>query len=88
LRGGGAQTVPQFTTCPHCSILRNGECVVCAEGDENHPSCRHCEGGTYKPPADPWYKDEIVLAIGTAVVVSVCSALIIAAIQGGLKKKD
>lgn len=87
LRGNGpARTVQMFTTCPHCSILRNGECVVCEPGDENHPSCRHCENGHYNPPSEPWYKQDIVIAIGTAVVVSVASALIIMQIQSYLNK--
>ena len=79
-----------FTTCPHCSILRDGDCVVCAPGDENHPSCLHCENGVYNPPPKPWYERDLVIAIGMAIVVSVSSALIIAQVQAYLKasKKD
>jgi hypothetical protein len=79
-----------FTTCPHCSILRGGECVVCQPGEENHPSCRHCENGVYDPPPEPWYQRDLVVAIGTTIVVSVISAVIFSQVQAYLAvaKKD
>lgn len=68
------QTRPLFTTCPHCSILKDGECVICPEGDP-HPSCEGCIEGRLPPP--PWYQHELVYAIGTAVAVSVASTILI-----------
>jgi hypothetical protein len=73
--------MPMFTTCPHCSILRNGSCFICTPGDENHPSCQDCEGGWHNPPRTPWYQSDLTLTLFTAVTVSVISAVIISQIQ-------
>jgi hypothetical protein len=35
----------------------------------------------------PWYRNELVIAVGTTVVVSVASALILSALQKKLNKK-
>jgi hypothetical protein len=75
-----------FTTCPHCSILFEGSCHPCQEGDE-HPSCEYCVGGKYYPPPDPWYKSQIFLAVVTSVVVAVSSALVVAKIQESLEAR-
>jgi hypothetical protein len=79
-------SVPLFQTCPHCSMLREGSCVVCEAQDASHPSCRDCEAGVYRPPPPPFWKNDLVVSIGVAVVVSVTSALIIAGIQRYLKR--
>lgn len=60
-------------SCPQCSILVEGTCVICAEGDP-HPSCQYCQGGTYKPP---WHQHPMTNAIITSVVVAVISGLIL-----------
>lgn len=66
-----------ITTCPHCSILVNGSCMLCADGD-SHPSCIDCVNGRHKPP---WHRSSLTLAITTAVVVSVISGLLVARIN-------
>lgn len=78
----GLGVVP-ITTCPHCSKLINGSCVICAPEDP-HPSCTHCEGGKF---VVPWHRNEIVVAIVTTVVVSVASAIILSRIQGAMKSQ-
>lgn len=75
--------IDPITTCPHCSKLVNGTCEICLEGDP-HPSCAQCVDGRLK---QPWYQNELVIAIGTTVVVTVASALIMAALQKKLGKK-
>jgi hypothetical protein len=37
--------------------------------------------GVYHPPKAPWYKSEILLAVATATVVSVFSALLVTRIN-------
>ena len=70
-------TITPITSCPHCSKLVNGTCEICLNGDP-HPSCESCENGRI---VTPWYQNELLLTIGTTVVVTVASALIIAKIQ-------
>lgn len=83
---GNPATVPVFTTCPHCSYLVEGTCVVCAEGDE-HPSCEYCVGGKYYPPGEAWYRNHVFIAVATAIVVGVTSTLIISRVEAALKKR-
>jgi len=71
-----SDTVTKFSTCPHCSILVNGTCIVCGSKDK-HPSCLNCVNGKYYPPPKQWYEHKIVIAVGTAVVISVISGLLI-----------
>lgn len=75
--------ISPITTCPHCSKLINGSCVVCGPGDL-HPSCESCEEGRL---VTPWYRHELVVAIFTTVVVSVASAVILQRIQKRWGKK-
>ena len=75
--------VTPITTCPHCSRLIEGTCVLCEPGDP-HPSCENCVDGKF---VTPWYQTEIFLGILTTVVVTVASALIVTQIQKSLKAK-
>lgn len=75
---------PPITTCPHCSILVEGSCVVCGSEDQ-HPSCLHCRDGKYKPP---WHKNQLWTAIATATVVAVASGLIAAEIRHRFRLKS
>lgn len=75
--------VTPITTCPHCSKLVDGSCVVCGPEDP-HPSCENCEGGRL---AIPWYQSELFLAIVTTVAVTVVSSIILSRVQSALKKK-
>jgi hypothetical protein len=75
--------IDPITTCPHCSRLVNGTCEICVDGDP-HPSCHMCVNGQLKMP---WYRNELVIAVGTTIVVTVASAIILAAIQKKIGKK-
>lgn len=75
--------IDPITTCPHCSKLVAGTCEICTEGDP-HPSCESCENGKLKIP---WYQNELVIAVGTTVVVTVASAIILAALRKKFGKK-
>lgn len=77
-------TIVPITTCPHCSKLVNGSCEMCTDGDP-HPSCEQCVGGRI---VTPWYMNELLLTIGTSVVVAVASAIILAKIQKGARLGD
>ena len=72
--GADDGTVPVITTCPHCSKLVNGSCLVCADGDP-HPSCSNCVGGKHSPPRRAWYKSQMVVSASTVVLASVVSTL-------------
>ncbi len=65
-------SVPMFSTCPPCSVLKDGSCDVCEDGSP-HPSCKNCVAGELQMP---WYQQELVVAVGSAVVVSVISTII------------
>lgn len=75
--------IDPITTCPHCSKLIAGTCEICTEGDP-HPSCESCINGRLKLP---WYQNELVIAVGTTVVVTVASAIILSALQKKFGKK-
>jgi hypothetical protein len=61
-----------ITTCPHCSVLTEGSCVTCEDGNP-HPSCSDCVGGVHKPPPPPWYKSEFLQSLTLSVAVAVVS---------------
>ena len=73
--------VAPITTCPHCSVLVDGSCIQCQDG-ETHPSCKFCKGGEHKPP---WHKSELMVAFASAVLVSVGSAIIASEIRKKLR---
>lgn len=75
--------ITPITTCPHCSKLVDGSCVICEAGDL-HPSCEMCVDGQIKVP---WYRHELLLSVVTTVVVTVASTIILGAIQTKIKKK-
>lgn len=76
------ETQPVVMTCPHCSYLWDGRCVICADGDP-HPGCEDCVGG--KLPRAPWYYNDLLLSIGTAVVVTVAVSLLVPRVERWLK---
>jgi hypothetical protein len=83
---GAAELRPIFTTCPHCSYLVEGSCVVCQPGDA-HPSCQDCVDGQYRPPATAWYRSQFALAVLTAVLVAVSSSLVVNRIERAIAKR-
>lgn len=72
------ETRPAVLSCPQCSYLLAGTCVVCEDGDA-HPACDNCANGRLLPP--PWYKRDLFLAIATSTLVAVTSTIIIAEIR-------
>lgn len=72
--GVGSVGIAPITTCPHCSKLVEGSCVICTPNDP-HPSCLYCEEGRINLP---WHRKEIVVGIASAVVISVASGILIA----------
>lgn len=68
------QTRTPVMTCPHCSYLVEGSCVICPNGHP-HPSCEGCLDG--RLPPRPWYRHELVIAITTATMVSIASAILV-----------
>lgn len=75
--------VPAQATCPPCSYLWEGSCKICADGDP-HPGCEVCMGGKLRPP--PWYKSELMLAVSSALIVSLAVALLVPRIERALAK--
>jgi hypothetical protein len=79
-----AGEVPVFQTCPQCSYLRDGSCVVCEPGNP-HPGCSRCEGG--KPKADPWYRHPLFIGIVTATAVGVISSIVARRVERAIEKQ-
>lgn len=77
-------TFPVVTTCPHCSYLWDGKCIVCPDGDP-HPACEGCVGG--RLPRPPWYRSELFIALATTVAVSVATAIIVPRVERLITKK-
>ncbi len=67
-------TVPVVTSCPRCSYLVEGTCLICLNEDP-HPGCVKCVDGL--PERDPWYLHPLTLAVGSAVVISLTVALVV-----------
>lgn len=69
----GELTEPRMAvvSCPACSYFRDGSCVVC-EDDSEHPACDGCAGGTLV-----WYRSPVIAAVGSAVVVSIITTMIL-----------
>lgn len=84
--GADQGTVAAVVSCPPCSYLVEGTCVVCAPMDP-HPACRYCETGEYRPPKPPWWKNELLLAIVSATVVATASSLITVRLQSMLERR-
>jgi hypothetical protein len=72
------QTRVAVLSCPHCSYLVEGTCVIC-ENDDPHPACESCVDGRLPPV--PWYQRDLFLAIATSTVVAISSAIIVTKIR-------
>ena len=68
------QTRVAVLTCPHCSYLSGGECLICAN-DDPHPACEGCVDG--RLPKRKWYQGDLAIAIFTATIVSVSTGIIV-----------
>ena len=73
-------TQPAITSCPPCSYLVSGSCLVCANGDQ-HPGCQDCVNGRYAPPPTPWYKTPFFFSVMVIVTASMLSTIVAARIN-------
>jgi len=75
LATGQVESRVAVVTCPECSYLKSGDCVVC-EGDENHPACDGCANGRIV-----WYRRPLFVSVATAVVVSIVAGIAVHQIE-------
>ena len=64
-----------IVTCPECSYLKGGDCVVCIDGEE-HPACEGCSDGR-----TVWYRRPLFVSVVTAVVVSLIAGVAVHQIE-------
>lgn len=72
---GQVETRMAIVTCPTCTYLKDGDCVVCQEPDE-HPSCHGCDNGEVV-----WYRRPLFVSVITAVFVSLAAGAIVAQVK-------
>ena len=68
---GAVESRVAVVTCPECSYLKNGDCVVCVSG-EDHPACDGCSDGRVV-----WYRRPLFVSVATAVVVSLVAGVVV-----------
>ena len=68
---GAVESRVAIVTCPECSYLKNGDCVVCVSG-EDHPACDGCSDGRVV-----WYRRPLFVSVATAVVVSLVAGVVV-----------
>jgi hypothetical protein len=72
---GQVESRVAIVTCPECSFLKSGDCVVCVDGDE-HPACEGCSDGR-----TVWYRRPLFVSVATAVVVSLVAGITVHQIE-------
>jgi hypothetical protein len=72
---GQVETRMAVVTCPECTYLQDGNCVVCQTADD-HPSCDGCKNGVVV-----WYRRPLFVSVATAVTVSLIAGVIVKKIQ-------
>jgi hypothetical protein len=72
---GQVESRVAVVTCPECSFLKNGDCVVCVDG-EDHPACKGCSDGQVV-----WYRRPLFVSVATAVVVSIIAGITVHQIE-------
>jgi hypothetical protein len=72
---GQVDTRMAVVTCPECTYLKDGDCVVCA-GPDDHPSCDGCRDGRVV-----WYRRPLFISVTTAVAVSLIAGVVVRKIQ-------
>lgn len=65
--------IAPITSCPHCSILINGTCEICEDGDP-HPSCHQCVNGRH---VVPWYQSGLFLSALVYVSAGITTAILV-----------
>jgi hypothetical protein len=68
---GAVESRMAIVTCPECSYLKNGDCVVCIDGEE-HPACGGCSDGKIV-----WYRRPLFVSVVTAVTVSLIAGIVV-----------
>lgn len=68
---GATESRVALVTCPQCSYLKNGDCVVCVTG-EDHPGCSGCSDGEIV-----WYRRPLFVSVATAIVVSLVAGVVV-----------
>jgi hypothetical protein len=72
---GQLETRQAVVSCPECTYLQGGDCVVCVD-PEDHPACDGCRDGRVV-----WYRRPLFLSVATAVTVSLIAGVIVAQIR-------
>jgi hypothetical protein len=72
---GQVDTRMAVVTCPECTYLKDGNCVVCS-GPDDHPSCDGCRDGRVV-----WYRRPLFVSVTTAVVVSLAAGVVVSQIK-------
>jgi hypothetical protein len=68
---GQVETRQAIVSCPECTYLQDGNCVVCA-GPDDHPACDGCRDGRVV-----WYRRPLFVSVVTAVAVSLAAGVIV-----------
>ncbi len=72
---GDVDTRAAIVTCPTCTYLKDGSCVVC-QTSYDHPSCSGCENGEVV-----WYRKPFFVSVASAVVISLVAGVAVAHIR-------
>jgi hypothetical protein len=72
---GQAETRQAIISCPECTYLSGGDCVVCA-GPDDHPACDGCRDGRVV-----WYRRPMVVSVVLAVTVSLIAGVIVTQVK-------
>lgn len=76
---GQADTKLAIVSCPPCTYLADGHCVVCMDG-EAHPGCEGCVDG-----APAWYRRPFFVSLVTSLVVSSVATVVVYKMERRLK---
>jgi len=68
---GAVESRLAIVTCPECTYLKGGDCIVCVTG-EDHPACGGCSDGQVV-----WYRRPLFVSVATAVVVSLVAGVVV-----------
>jgi len=79
---GEVETRPAVVTCPTCTYLRDGSCVVCATSYD-HPSCSGCRDGEVV-----WYRRPFFVSVASAVVISLIAGVAVSHIRKHVRLFD
>jgi hypothetical protein len=72
---GAVETRQAVVSCPTCTYLEDGTCVVCVSPDD-HPACDGCRNGQVI-----WYRRPLFVSVVMAVTVSLIAGLAVSQIK-------